>query len=591
MPALIIISASILTFVFWIQKRRLKRKGGKRLAYHFFDKSLEFLVPFTIVGVVFLLISLSISNVTDQTTVGRLLFLERLIGAFRGFVSVFKIGVLPTIGLLIVFYLLSLTRIPSKYTSRLLPYFKKYRKVLKWCYLVTMILWSFTFFGTQAGEPVARLRFRITEAEGKYASLHQEVQATLWQETQKKIIEKIKATADPEYRKGFDEQDKYFVTFIQLRSSYQDFKASNPDPRVEYIVNHPPPKDPPPPRPSNSNGTGPKPPGAGSGPSGEAEMFETDSRRGLVYEVFEAAPPTKPAVKTDTDVSASQIDEAVKSVRNYRTSFKSGLANVLKSDSGQEIVFVLPRTFSSKLKNFVAQSLIERYPIFEPLLDSMLGVSTAAMESRIAAATEKMASSLAKDPSTATQTIQTEAGRIADETVIPYSENLMRKGRAVSARLESRGQLLRNAQAKLDDRRRELEEAAREAEQVAAASEEIENQIELLSCRNEDLRLNAAKELEKAGPNLTSGQVTKIEALLNSNEVRLRPSKTFSDRYEPVPVRYYAAKALANNPSEYVSEGIRDVARQIETTVDQWVFPRARTVARAEVEGLGLAAP
>jgi hypothetical protein len=254
MITLVIAASAILTLVFLFKKHQLEVRGGKRLAYHFFDKSLEFLIPFTIISTLFFLLSLLVANTSNETTIQRLILFEKLVGFFKWFVSIFKLGALAVVILLSIFYLLSLTRIPSKYTTQLVSFFKNYRKVIKTVYMIVIILFSFTFFGTQTGTPEARLRFRIKEAEGNYGELRQEVKDAVSQEVGRKLVEKIKKSLPPDYRKDLDDQDQFYIHLSGLRSAYQGFKASygRQDPGAETIIKDSPPPDPPP----NPGGSG-----------------------------------------------------------------------------------------------------------------------------------------------------------------------------------------------------------------------------------------------------------------------------------------------------------------------------------------------
>jgi hypothetical protein len=66
--------------------------------------------------------------------------------------------------------------------------------------MMTIILFSFTFFGTQTGEPAAKLRFRINEAEGKYGELRQDVEVSVSKEVARKLLEKVQSNLPKDYR-------------------------------------------------------------------------------------------------------------------------------------------------------------------------------------------------------------------------------------------------------------------------------------------------------------------------------------------------------------------------------------------------------
>jgi hypothetical protein len=584
-----IAATAVLTVVFLIKKRQLKAKGGRRFVFHFFDKSLEFLIPFTVIGLLFILLSLYVGSASDKTTIGQLMLLEKLIGFFKLFVSFFKVGAWATLLLLIIFYVLSLTRIPSQYTSKLLPYFQKYQKAVKWVYLIVIILFSFTFFGTQAGEPEARLRFRVNEAQGKYGELRQAIKEALSQEAEKKLVEKLKNSAEENYRKDLDAQNQFHVYFIRLNSEYQVFKTKyqRRDEAAENVISHPPPDDPPPPEAGAGDGIGggDKPNTGGSGTSSTGLRSEPASSEKVVYEIFDEGEPIVSTVEPSSLAGSTEtMIEAKTAVRNFQDSFNSGAVDVLKSDQGKEIILLLPRSSTGKLKEAVIKVLTDRYPILEPIIGALVGVVNKELETRISAAADRLAEFLAQNPMNVSKALQEEASRIADETKISYSDVLLRKARATGDSLRTRGQRLRDVLSNLNARGRQLDE-------IATAVAEFERQIELLRCRNEQRRLNAVSQLAKASPYLKSDQVERIEAVLEDNTERLRASKAYRGSYEVVPERYYAALALREMRSSFISVGVREAAVETIRAVDSVPLSSRTTYPSEFVNSLGLAAP
>jgi hypothetical protein len=589
MVTLTIVAGALLTVFVLIKKRQLEARGGKRFSYHLFDKSLEFLIPFSIIGLLFLLLSLFVEDASDKTTMGNLMSLEKLIGFFKGFVSRFKVGTLATVGLLTIFYLLNLTRIPSKYTSRLIPFLKKYQKVVKLAYMIVIILFSFTFFGTQAGAPEARLRFRIRENEGKYGELRQEVNEALSQEVAKKLLEKIESSSEPEYRKDLDEQNHYYAYFISLRSQYEGFKYKyeQRDAGAENVINRPPADDPPPPgpRPSGGNRGNQNPHGSETGPSTEQSTSESTTGERIVYEVFEGGEPIPPAVEPlASEVSAEKINQAKASVRAFRERFKGATVGILTSEHGRELAVLLPKTFSGKVKEAVFKALTDRYPILEPIVGAFVGAINKDLETRTLKAANSLANSLAQNPSDASQKLEQEASRIAEETKFSFSDVLMSRASGIGGVLRRRGQNIREILDRLNTRKQQIDE-------ITARAEKADQYIEDLSCHSPQLRLTAARELSKTGRELKPEQVKRIEELLNANGEGLRRSTAYQNRYEVVPLRYYAALAMREMQSPYLTEGVNETAAEIIRDVDS-VPVRSRIYYEKEfVEDNRLTAP
>lgn len=608
MVLLAVITGAILTIIFVIKKRQLEATGGKRLAYHFLDKSLEFLIPFTIIGTFFLLLSYFVAGTSNKTTLQHLILFEKLIGIFKWFVSFFEVSALVAIGLLFIFYFLSLTRIPSKYTSHLIPYFKKYQKIVKMVSLIIIILFSFTFFGTQTGEPAARLRFRIHEAEGKYGELRQEVEGSLKQEVARQLLEKVKSSLPKEYRDDLEEQSQFYVIFSNLQSEYQYYRTNyaRRDPRTEIIINAPPPPDPPP----NPRGGGDKPGGGGGGTnptasdpsldkvpdkssnkspdtsskrvSGESASETPQPGKRIVYDLFEES--ERVANPTDTlppQASAEKIAEASQSVKTFRERFQPEAVKLLQSEHGQELAAQLPESFTGKIKEAVFKSLTDRYPILEPIIDVFFGTLDKELETRTQKAVDKVTKALAQNPANASSVIAQEASQVVKETQVKTPTPLLNKARQMREAWRKRIQGIRDTISRLRTQGQKFDEIA---ETIRTADE----QIDLLTCKNEEARKAAAAKLAAASPHLTETQVIKIEALLEDYGTRLRKSKKYPSMYEEVPVRYYAALAVQKMQSQYMTEGVKERASEVIKEVNNTPLRVAQYHAAVEVETLGL---
>jgi hypothetical protein len=608
MVALTVAASIVLTAVFVVKKRQMKARGGKLLAFHFLDKSLDFLIPFTIIGSLFLLLSLFVSGTSDQTTIQRLIFFEKLVGFFKWFVSLFKIEPLVAIGLLIMFYLLSLTRIPSKYTSKLVPFFKKMQKIVKPVYMVFIILFSFTFFGTQAGAPSAKIRFRINEAEGKYGDLRQEVEQSVSREVARKLLEKVKDALPKDYRDDLDEQNQYYIIVTNLRQDYQAFKDNydRSDPVAEIFTRPPPPDSPPSPRdggdPPDSGGSrhtnspttsdkGPKkvsdktPDSRASNDFIERRSETSLTGKQLVYDLFEENARGKSLIEpVPLQTSAKTISEATESVRTLCQKAQAEAIKILQSEHGHEIAVQLPETFTGKVKDTVFKALTDRYPILEPIVEAFFGAFDKELEIRTQKAVDRATRALSQDPTNTARIIGQEASGVVAETQIKTPSLLLSKALQVGDALRKRAQGIRDAIARLKMRAQKFDE-------YAEAVQSAEEQIELLSCRNEESRKAAAAKLATVSSSLTEDQVQRIESLLDDYSTRLGKSIKKPNYYEEVPVQYYAALTVQKMRSQYLTEGVKERAANIINDVNNRPLRDWGLLPAAEVDSLGLTDP
>jgi hypothetical protein len=276
----------------------------------------------------------------------------------------------------------------------------------------------------------------------------------------------------------------------------------------------------------------------------------------IVYHLFEegerTATPTEPA---PVEASAEKINEAKKAVRGFSERVRAEGVRVLKSDRGQDLVLQLPKNFTGKLQSLIFKTLTDRYPILEPILGAFVGTIDASLEARTLSAADKIANVLGQNPENAPEVIQGEASKIVEETKINFTSTLTSKARDAIEALRKKGQSIKEVLARLEEYKQRIRDREQRTDKIRAIAENAEEQIKLLSCQNEDLRSNAATKLAEASPYLKQDQVERIQALLGNDDIWLRKSKAYQNRYEAVPVRYYAAQAVRNMRSQYLPGG------------------------------------
>ncbi len=166
------------------RKRSLDRSSGaKTLKYFFYKSSLDFLIPFSVVAFIFMVLTIlfSFQNL-DKINLQALITMEQKIESFRATVAVLKLSAAQSLLLLLFVYLISILRLPRKNISvepakrglaRIVDFFlnlfDKYQTAVKYVVIVTTLTASFTFFGRQVGEPSSKLEAKIKFAQEGYA--------------------------------------------------------------------------------------------------------------------------------------------------------------------------------------------------------------------------------------------------------------------------------------------------------------------------------------------------------------------------------------------------------------------------------------
>lgn len=539
MVIIALIVSIILTVVFYSRRRQLKAKGGKTFWYHFFDKSLEFLIPFTIIAGFFCLLSLFISGTSDILTIEYLMWFENALGWIRSFTAMFKLSALLTGGILIALYIVGLLPIFSRFnTGRLVPYLKKYKTIVRTVYMIVVIFFSFTFFGVQSDKPAAELRFRIKENEKLYGELRKEVEDAV----RKEIVDKL-----------------YIKIYHAFPRDYRiDMGRGDDGP--------PPPDNSPPPSGPNGGGGGNNNDDGDRGGAGP-----------IVYDIFDdpgasgqtSAPTPRPSPPVPGHASRSRIGSAFESLRRYRVAFQTQFIKLFASDAGQELVVQPPKVLTNKLKKYVFKEMMDNHPILEAIIDKLFEIVDKKIEPSVQRAVDKITSSAVQDPEATRQAINIEASAIVKEINVTSPYGFSDRVRKARETISKKWQNFTGVWARPTSQT--PEEAAR-----------INEQIHLLTCPSEENRLLAARALAQEGARLTQPQIEQIKEVLKQNKWRIRLSPTQQGMFVEVPVKYYSALALEGMHSGYLSSADRVAAAEIIYEVE--THPPDKQYTQAEVE-------
>jgi hypothetical protein len=531
-----LIASLILTVGFYFRRRQLKAKGGKSFWYHFFDKSLEFLIPFTIIAGFFCLLSLFISGTSDRLTIQYLTWFEKALDWIRSFAGMFKLSALLTGVILIALYVVGLLPIfPRLNTGRLVPYLKKYKTVVQTVYMIIVIFFSFTFFGVQSEEPAAELRFRIKENEKLYGELRKEVETVVRKEVTDKLFLRIYHIFPNDYR--------------------VDMRRGDDGPN--------PPDDSP-----------PKPP---SGPNGGGGGSDDDDKGPIVYDLFDdpgsdgqaLAPTPEPTPPVPSHASGNRIARAFEALRRYRLAFQTKFVKLFASETGRELAIQPPEILTDKFKDYVLKEMMDKHPILEAALDKVFDIVNKSLEPPVQKAVDKITGASMQDPEMMRQVINIEVSAIVNKTYIEPSYSFsdgVRKARAIISK-------------KWQDFKSFL---ANPINQTAEEVARINEQIHLLTCPNEVNRLQAARNLSQGGARLTEPQVLQIKEVLKQEKWRIGISPTQEGMFVEVPVKYYAALALEGMFSRYVTSVDRVSAAEIIYEVE--THPPSKQYSKDEVE-------
>ena len=192
------------------KKNLEKNLETKTITYFFYKNSLDFLLPFSIVSFIFMVLSILFSYLDiDVMKLQALITLEQRIEAFENAVDFVKLSAGQSLLFLLAIFLVSFLRLPvrsistkstetalKRITNFLLSVFDKYQTSVKYIVIVSTLAASFTFFGRVAGEPSKNIAVKIKIAQQGYAEnraeLRQAVESEILNETYQNIESGLK---------------------------------------------------------------------------------------------------------------------------------------------------------------------------------------------------------------------------------------------------------------------------------------------------------------------------------------------------------------------------------------------------------------
>ena len=541
----------ILTSVFYYWKRRIEDRGGKVFWHIFFEKSLEFLIPFTVIAGLFLLLSLFVGGTSHLWTIERLRQFEKALAAIAAYAAEFKLSALLTGIILLALYFIGLLPMLSKYkiADSVLPYLKKYKTAVRWVYTILVLLFSFTFFGVQSEKPAAELRFRIEENEKLYGELRDEVEEALRKEVADKLYLKI-----------------YHVSFDRTYRIDMDRGDDGPP--------QPPPPPPPPPPSGPPGGDDPVDDGGGDdkGPIVYNLFNDPDSDVKAPDPTPSPTPGSPSAPPVPEHASIGKTSRALVALARLRNAIQRPFIRLFATEAGREIGLQPAKMFSSKIKKEALDVLTADNPLAGALVAKLVEMFDKNVEPLVLKGIERATSAAARNPERARQIITIEANSVVASTEVglrPFITAVIQKARDSIARQWYNITRL----------------PARPVKQSAEEAARIDYQIGQLTCPSEENRLRAAAYLARVAARLNESQVARIKEGLGEKMqklLRFKISPTHEGMFVEVKVKYYAALALEGMHTNHLLSVDRVAAAEIVYEVES--NPPAKLYTWEEVE-------
>ena len=445
------------TLVCWVAKREGKKdldktKGAKnQLAYFFFDKSLEFFVPLTLVIVFYRILAWFVDwNNTDKSTIGALQGLQTQLDSFLYYVSWFKLK--PWIAALVVFGVILLDLLLSIFFSfkDLGSYYKHYSLWSKRVFTTVFLLCCFTFFGEAVGEKRAELSKRIDQIAGAYSRVQENASQMLTDAVQEKLYEKVQNSLPPNLR-----ADAYLVKIVEqlgkLEVTIHYAKAAEVNVAQQSAI---------------------------------IDRYQNFSPEPIRYSEAPKAPeparaPARPSTPPSAEMSVESVEKAINEIQTKPT-FKQKLASLIKSGSGKQLFCQFPKSFTNVVKSAVFKAAVEKYPIIEPITEVFVGTFDKAVEEKVNNSADRVAEAIMKDSSNVNKIIAEESTKIVNSIETKASPSALERIRQTFANIRPKFDEIDAANATLEKQTRAAINA--ESEKAAAGDGKAGGGIGTYTC-------------------------------------------------------------------------------------------------------------
>ena len=201
---------------------------------------------------------------------------------------------------------------------------------------------------------------------------------------------------------------------------------------------------------------------------------------------------------------------------------------------------------------------IKAYPITEPIIDVFIKTMDESIKTKIENAANTAVPFIIQNPSTSQNVVEQQASIIADQTDIKISSATQIKANILSKNLK---QEITN----IEIAKNEINNAIRLAE-----DSKITNLIGQLQSPKAEVRNAAAESLKSFGNKFSKTNANKLIAIMQHSNQRWVTSRSRIEGhhctdYEYTSIRHYAAVALADMNSKYVTSDIAQEARRTQS--------------------------
>ncbi|MCL5037772.1 MAG: fibronectin type III domain-containing protein [Chloroflexi bacterium] len=424
MIMIVFIIGCILSFLFLRKKREFEKYNRKKdFLYYFYQNSLDFLVPFVLITFLYLMLSLVVASIvaSDSITLHSLIRFEESLEKLKSFFSIFKLNAIEALVVLVALYLLGFFRFMAQKSRKLFKLFDKYQLVVRRVYIVLVLLCSFTFFGTQLGEPTKNVSLRIKTIRDGYADLCNQAREAISEEVAIQIYPKVFGSFPKPYQDALELPTKIEQETNSLRDYYNSVRNEFgvTDRNVEVLFDR------------------------GSLRARSASDLKVEVPDGTTKRIDYFAFPNL------QQINYKKIKDAKNAVSQYRSNLKSRAIEMLKIEGGKKVTCQIPKVFTGEVKKALLQQIIKDYPILEPVVDVFFKTLDKQVETKVEQAIEDVVNSAIQSPESFDKSVVEQASTIVEHKKVEITKADFKTAQRASIELRNKLARIRNARTNL----------------------------------------------------------------------------------------------------------------------------------------------
>jgi hypothetical protein len=416
---MLLLGGGVLTVVCLRRRRALGREGARgTTSYHFYEYSLEFLLPFVVVTGAYLVAYLVLASRSDAIEFGSLLAVQSVLHDIAA--AARRLYLTPTalLVVLMLLYVLSLVRLFGRHTATLFAVLDHYQKWTRRAYIMAVVLTSFTFFGANTGTLRNELTLRISAVREGYTQLEHTARDVLSAAIADRLSATVTHQLHTQWPDAMQLPDRVGAEAEELRALYAEGQAT-------YGV-----------------------------VSAAAEgLLRAHDQRRQAGVAFEKLPMTAPASRTslgggaaaravpDRGVThrqvakgAAAVDESLQQTRAKPSAQPQGDGQHPQAEALQRVLRQLPKVLTDKAKMALLQPLLRSNPLLEPIVGVLVRTLDKEVERRTEPAVARIVRASLEAPASVGTVVASEATALLSGKDLTLPEPAMRHARDAMVR-------------------------------------------------------------------------------------------------------------------------------------------------------------